>query len=103
MAENIFKMWLNYSSNFPARNALKLEKGKHMDHILNRIGMTGNFISIKTRLQSLSTVSHRTSRLEKYKDYLESFHYQQLFEFNMFNSCRKWKYNTYVSKQKVII
>ncbi len=45
----------------------------------------------------------KSATMESYYDYLQHLgtHYMKILEFNMYNTTRKWNFNSFVTKQKV--
>ena len=102
-ANHIRRRWLEISSNLEyteEMRANRIDRG-----IVARLEQSPNesfeFLSVKSNLLGMPT--NKTSSLEKYCRYLRHWSGSafNIFNFNMFNTTRKWSFNTFVKKQKV--
>ena len=110
LAKNVNKMWQVYASNDSATNNYKLKKNKvFFMEIIKKIEQErinkrdpDRFKTVKKDLEDMPT--KKTASMDKLRDYL-SYSTQRsgrIVDFNMFNTTRKWRWNSYLGKQKVI-
>lgn len=102
-ANHIRRRWLEISSNLEYTEEMRANRFDR--GIVARLEQSPNesfeFLSVKSNLLGMPT--NKTSSLEKYCRYLRHWSGSafNIFNFNMFNTTRKWSFNTFVKKQKV--